>query len=132
MSPIDLYRSTLGGGITAPSGTDPVKGGRLNQTDLKGSAEFKDLLKTEQSKVHLSSHAETRIKSREIPWSPQLEARISKGMDQAHSKGSKEALILADNVAVIANVNTRTVVTAMDRGQMKERIFTNIDSAVLV
>lgn len=129
MSIIELYRSTQVGGVGSPSSVEPVKG---NRADLKNPSEFKELLKTEQSKVHLSSHAETRIKSREIAWSPQLEARISKGMDQAQSKGSKEALILADNVAVIANVKSRTVVTAMDRGQMKDRIFTNIDSAVLV
>jgi flagellar operon protein len=61
-----------------------------------------------------------------------LENRIVSGLNQAESKGSREALILADNVAVIANVKSRTIVTAMDRGQMKERIFTNIDSAVLV
>ena len=33
---------------------------------------------------------------------------------------------------LIANVKSRTIITAMDKSQMKDRIFTNIDSAVLV
>ena len=50
----------------------------------------------------------------------------------ADSREKARALILAGDVAVIANVQSRTVVTAMNRQQMKDRIFTNIDSAVLV
>ena len=82
--------------------------------------------------MNFSKHAETRIRSREIPWSEALEGRINKGIDAAEAKGSREALILADDVAVIANIKSRTVITAMDRTQLKEKIFTNIDSAVLV
>ena len=61
-----------------------------------------------------------------------FEKRIGKGIDTAQAKGSREALILSDDVAVIANVKSRTIVTAIDRSEMKERIFTNIDSAVIV
>ena len=128
----DLYRASNIGGVTGPSKTESSSELKRPVEKRTGPSEFQELLETEQNKVNLSSHAETRIRSREIAWNPQLEARISKGMDQAQSKGSREALILADNIAVIANVKSRTVVTAMDRSQMKERVFTNIDSAVLV
>lgn len=119
-------------------GLVPISGGSTESRPATQSpavkpgqpSEFQKLL--QQEGLNLSQHAETRIRSREIPWSPELEKRISGGIDQAESKGSREALILADNVAVIANVKSRTVVTAMDRDQLKERIFTNIDSAVLV
>ena len=100
-----------------------------------GPSEFEKVLQSHHpatGEVKLSQHAETRIRSRDIPWNPDLERRISSGIDAAMAKGSREALILADNVAVIANVKSRTVVTAMDRTQMKDKIFTNIDSAVLV
>ncbi len=95
-----------------------------------GGSEFQKILDDKQ--LNFSQHAETRIKSRSIPWDSGLEKRIQSGIDQAGQKGSREALILADNVAVIANVKSRTIITAMDRTQLKERIFTNIDSAVLV
>jgi len=103
-----------------------------NGSAKSATSDFAKILVSEQAKLQFSSHAETRIKSRAIPWNEELASRISSGVDQAQSKGSREALILADNVAVIANVKSRTIITAMDRSQMKERIFTNIDSAVLV
>lgn len=84
------------------------------------------------AKLNFSQHAETRIRSRAIAWDENLEKRISEGIDAARAKGSRETLILADNVAVIANVKSNTVITAMDRTNLKERIFTNIDSTVLV
>lgn len=94
--------------------------------------EFQKVLKHEESKINMSQHAETRIRSRDIPWSPALEKRVMEGIEALEAKGSREALILADGVAFIANVRSKTIVTAMDRTQLKERVFTNIDSAVLV
>jgi flagellar operon protein len=140
MSISDLYRA---GGV--PGGISPVKPGgdkipAARPGEAQGPSEFHGLLKesiqggapSDPNKLNFSQHAETRIRSRAIPWDAQLEARIRNGLNTAQSKGSREALILADNVAVIANVKSRTIVTAMDRNQLKERIFTNIDSAVLV
>jgi len=126
MSVSDIYRA-LGGGVVQPLTDRP--GVSKPQTNKSGPSEFQSLL---SNQVNLSQHAETRIRSRNIPWSVELEKRISQGIDAAEAKGSKETLILADNLAIIANVKSRTVVTAMERDQMKERIFTNIDSAVLV
>ncbi|MBM4317105.1 MAG: flagellar biosynthesis protein [Deltaproteobacteria bacterium] len=137
MSISELYRSLNPTSIRP----DGVEGVRPSQIQDRVSAktknpsepsEFEQILRHENKSFSLSQHAETRIKSREIPWDSHLEKRISKGIDQAESKGSREALILADDVAVIANVKSRTVVTAMERSQMKEKVFTNIDSAVLV
>ena len=82
--------------------------------------------------IRFSTHAETRIRSRAIEWNAELEKRVTGGIDSAREKGSREALILAGDVAIIANVKSRTVITAMDANKMKDRIFTNIDSAVIV
>ncbi len=132
MSISEIYR----GIVTNPSvDTKGPQGGVTPSRPDKpnGPSEFQALLEKEtHSTINLSQHAETRIRSREIPWNADLEKRIAGGMDQAQSKGSKEALIIAGDIAVIANVKSRTVVTAMDRSQLKERVFTNIDSAVLV
>lgn len=114
-----------------PKGPDHRQGTRLPEK-TNAPSEFQQILEKEERLLNLSQHAETRIRSREIPWNEDLERRIAGGIDQAQGKGSKEALIIADNVAVIANVKSRTIVTAMDRSQLKERVFTNIDSAVLV
>ena len=124
MSISDIYRASLP--IPAVDNNRPSQGTR--GPDPK-SDEFQKVLNQELS---FSKHAESRIRSREIPWDQALEGRISRGLDSASQKGSRETLILADNVAVIANVESRTIITAMDKTQMKERIFTNIDSTVLV
>jgi len=124
MSISDLYRAAV---PIAPTGTGGIS---TPASAIPKTNEFKDLLKKET--INFSQHAQTRINSREIPWSHELEKRVVQGLDSAEKKGSREALILADDVAVIANVKSRTIITAMDRSQMKEKIFTNIDSAVLV
>jgi flagellar operon protein len=134
MNVAELYRGLTS--ITPETGTNRAPS-TVERRPAGEPSEFERLLKgnlspNPTSKVSLSQHAETRIKSRSIPWSAALEKRISGGIDAAEKKGSKEALILADDVAVIANVKTRTIVTAMDRNHMKEKVFTNIDSAVLV
>lgn len=134
MSIQDLYRAG------APS-VNPTGLGGINERPSVGKGnspvspeEFQKVLKQEEGKVNInmSHHAETRIRSRDIPWSPALEKRVMEGIEALEAKGSKEALILADGVAFIANVRSKTIVTAMDRTQLKERVFTNIDSAVLV
>lgn len=124
MSIAELYR-----GIVSPVQT-PEARPLSDKGKLSGPSEFQEVLKKQT--LSFSQHAETRIKSREIPWDEAMEKRVTQGIDAAEKKGSREALILADNVALIANVKSRTIITAMDRTQMKERIFTNIDSAVLV
>jgi flagellar operon protein len=122
----ELYRSvTPLGPSEAPESRAPARGNAPKNTP----SDFDKIL---SDQITLSNHAHTRIQSRAIPWDDRMRARISSGFDVAAGKGSREALILADSVAVITNVKDRTVVTAMDRSQMKEQVFTNIDTAVFV
>jgi len=133
MSISELYRvvSTANSPATEKKPAAVPPGAKSGSVD-----EFQKLLQQESqpaaSKLNFSQHAETRIRSRAIAWDANLEKRVAEGIDAAQAKGSRETLILADNVAVIANVKSRTVITAMDRASLKERIFTNIDSTVLV
>ncbi len=140
MSISELYRnigpvvpSEPGMGLKSPE-VAPPKPGEVSEFEkvLLRHNEPPPLKAPGESGIKFSSHAETRIKSRAIPWNEDLERRVSGGIDSAKTKGSREALILAGDVAVIANVKSRTVITAMDANNLKERIFTNIDSAVIV
>lgn len=128
MSITELYRAMNPVGPAQPASSGNV--GRPEPGGApKGPSEFQEVLRKQQ--LSFSQHAETRIKSREIPWDAGMERRVSEAIDAAEKKGSRETLILADNVALIANVKSRTIITAMDKSQLKERIFTNIDSAVI-
>ena len=83
------------------------------------------------NELKFSAHAQTRIKSRDIDMTPQVMEKLTNAVDSAQSKGSKNSLVLFSNAAFIVNVPTRTVVTAMDGENIRENIFTNIDSTVL-
>lgn len=130
MSISELFRASSSTINPTSPGVSDSPGIRKSQVP-EGPSEFKKLLEQEQG-VSLSQHAETRIRSREIPWDDALKSRVTEGINRLEEKGSREALILAGDVAFIANVRSRTIVTAMDRSQLQERIFTNIDSAVMV
>ena len=51
-------------------------------------------------------------------------------MDRAAQKGARESLVLLDDVALVVSIKNRTVITAVDAANLKENVFTNIDSAV--
>jgi len=95
------------------------------------NASFADVLKEKVSGITFSAHAQTRITSRNIDVSPQVMDKLTNAVDTAQKKGSKNSLVLFPNAAFIVNIPNRTVVTAMDGENIKENIFTNIDSTVL-
>jgi flagellar operon protein len=82
--------------------------------------------------LKFSQHAAQRMVDRGISFKPEELARLSDAVDKAAKKGSKESLVLMGDNALIVSVKNRTVVTAMDREAMKENVFTNIDSTVIL
>ena len=58
--------------------------------------------------------------------------RLKAGAQKAGEKGISESLVLVDNMAFIVNVDNNTVVTAMDSAKAQEKVFTNIDGAVII
>jgi flagellar operon protein len=85
-----------------------------------------------QDKLKLSGHAQTRMQSRNIELGPAEWDRVMEGVDRAAAKGAKESLVMVDDVALVVSVKNRTVITAVDKANLKENVFTNIDSAVIV
>lgn len=90
---------------------------------------FEEVL-TDRLKV--SNHAQTRLESRNIQMDAQKWDRVMQGVDRAAQKGARESLVLLDDVALVVSVKNRTVITAVDQEKLKENVFTNIDSAVIV
>lgn len=103
-----------------PSRTNPVPGSRS----------FQDVL--QESVVRLSQHAEARLQQRGIQLKPEQLSKIQSAIEKAAAKGSKESLVLMDDIALIVNVKNRTIVTAMDGKSMKDNVFTQIDSAIII
>ncbi len=82
--------------------------------------------------LKFSAHAKERLSLRNIQLSEDDMDRITTGVNKAAAKGAKQSLLVMDSQAFIVSVTNRTVITALDGGSMKENVFTNIDSAVIV
>lgn len=83
-------------------------------------------------KLKFSSHAVDRMRSRGISIQPDMMKNIENAIGRAAAKGAKDTLVLAGDNALIVSVKNNTVVTVMDRAAMKDNVFTNIDSTVVV
>lgn len=108
----------------------PNRGKNRNSNVETASPSFEKLL--QQNMLKFSNHAVKRLEQRGIEIPSEQLSRISDAVDQAAEKGSKESLILMNDMALIVNVTNRTVVTAMDGESMKDNVFTKIDSAVII
>jgi flagellar operon protein len=82
--------------------------------------------------IKFSNHAVERMQSRGISYSPEEMSKLSQAVSKAAAKGSKDTLILMDQSALIVSVKNNTVVTVMDKNALKENVFTNIDSTIVM
>ncbi len=82
--------------------------------------------------VKLSAHAQERLRQQNISISPQDFNLINDAVQRAEKKGSRESLMLLRDLALVVNISNKTVITAVDKARQKERIFTNIDSTVIL
>ncbi len=115
--------------------TGPVTPGMLRkpQTGETASAPAKPFAEVlESNLLKLSNHAAKRLEQRGIELKSEQMKQIGSALDKAAAKGAKESLILMQDMAFIVNVKNRTVVTAMDSESMKDNVFTQIDSAVII
>lgn len=88
---------------------------------------------TEQAApLKLSAHAQERIAQRGISLDEDERRILQEATDALHAKGARDALLLRADAAFVVNVPSRTVITAIDGGELRERVFTQIDSAMLI
>lgn len=82
--------------------------------------------------IKFSAHAQQRMKTRGITLNAMEMDQIRSAVSKAAAKGARESLVLINNKALVVSVPNRTVITAVDEGSLKENVFTNIDSAVIL
>jgi flagellar operon protein len=118
--------------IAYPAGKAAVT--KCNDKVDKDYVSFGRALENAQSKlnVRLSKHARARMYSRNIALDRGQVERLNRAVDQAKAKGIRDTLVLLDDKAFVVNVKSTIIVTASDQGSLKEKIFTNIDGAVIV
>jgi flagellar operon protein len=111
--------------------------------DSVSKPSFAELLRTQQGLasgpdsqtatqgLRFSAHAQTRMQSRQIALEAGQLNRLQGAVQRAASKGARDALVLMDDLAMVVSVVNRTVVTVVDKDNLKQNVFTNIDSAVI-
>ena len=62
----------------------------------------------------------------------QLLGRLEHAVEEARRKGARDVAVIGSQGVFIVNVPNNVVVTTMTQDDMKDRVFTNIDSAVLM
>ena len=95
-------------------------------------ADFQTLLQQRATGLNFSKHAAKRMNERGIPVDNQLMSDLENAVEGARKKGARDVAVIGRQGVFIVNVPNNTVVTTMSQSDMRERVFTNIDSAVLM
>jgi len=101
----------------------PIQGGGFGKV-------FENALHRQET-VNFSKHANMRLNDRKITLTDNQLSRVEAGLNRAYAKGIRDSLVLVDDVALVVNVKSKTVITAMD-AEKQENVFSNIDGAVIV
>lgn len=105
------------------------------QTNTGNSVPFAELLQKEAGSpqsVQFSKHAALRVQQRGIEMTEGLLSDLNQAVKKAQEKGAKDVAVIGASGAFIVNVPNNVVITTMSGAEMKDNIFTNIDSAVLI
>ncbi len=104
------------------------------KNSVRNAGAFSDLLRKacKEREIKLSAHAEQRIVQRGIEVGGADIERISDAIERIAEKGGSKAAIFYRDVIFITDANDRAIITAINKDEMKERIFTGIDSAVVI
>lgn len=133
----------IGGGAASPVKNDSISS-QLFKDALKsfepsltnGLTQSTESLKTpamsSAQTLKFSNHAVDRMQARGVFFNQDEIGKIQEAVGRAASKGSKDSLILTDKAALIVSVKNNTVVTVMDKAALKENVFTNIDSTIVM
>lgn len=101
---------------------------------IKAGIDFNSVLKSiqQEKELKISGHAMDRLKERQIELSKNDLDSLKSAVENIRNKGGKEALILYNNIAFITSIRNNTIITAVDKDSLKENVFTNIDSAMIL
>jgi flagellar operon protein len=117
---------------------DTYLNGKVSGKAKAPEVSFNDILKQKsqimipRQDLRFSKHAAGRLEERNIALSDEQMVRLNDAARKASEKGIKESLVIVDSLAFIVNVPNNTVVTALDRTDSEDNVFTNIDGAVIV
>lgn len=125
--------------INHPQAPAEIK--KNNKIDSIQPNEFSDILQskelgqntgTNNQGISISQHAQKRLEQRSINLDSSEYAKLKQALQSLQSKGGKESLVVTDKAAYIMDVTNQKIVTAMNKQELQQNVFTKIDSTVFV
>ena len=116
---------------------NPMLVNHLRKNDIalknnKSGRDFAGVFKQELNNLVFSKHAINKIEHRGIDINEKTLEKINSAMDKLQSKGSRDSLVFIEDVAYVVNPNSKVIITAVDKENLKENVFTGIDSAIFM
>lgn len=87
---------------------------------------------TDAQELKISKHATDRIAERNISISESEWQHVTEKVFEAREKGVQQPLVLMEQAALIVSAKNATVITALDRAEARQQLFTNIDGTIVL
>lgn len=127
--------SSLPSDVQKAEQTNALKKGQTSE--FKGLMD-RELLQPQVSKkdigpeVNVSTHAVKRLQERNIELDGNEYMKLKEAMGKLRAKGGHDSLVITNKAAYVVDVDKNTVVTAVDKNNMNENVFTKIDSTIFM
>jgi len=82
--------------------------------------------------VKLTTEAQAALTAAGIELSPLELDRIGRAIDGVTEAGGQQALFVGEKVALVVDVAERTITTGTTRIEARDRVFSDIDSVMLI
>lgn len=112
-----------------PPGTQELKSDPKNSEALSN---FKEIFDDELKDLKISGHAAKRLKERNLEMDSAEYLKLREAVSQLRKKGGNDSLVITGKAAYIIDVKNQTIVTAMDKENMENNVFTKIDSTMVI
>jgi flagellar operon protein len=113
------------------------KSGNVKSQNTKQTDEFQSLLnKTlepqKEMPLEISKHAAKRLEERDLKMDTSEFLKLQNAVKKLKQKGGRDSLVITEKAAYIVDVNNNRVVTAIDKSEMADNVFTKIDSTLMI
>lgn len=123
--------------------SDAQKAEQANALKSGEKSEFKGLMDKELLQpqvtpkdigpdIKVSTHATKRLQERNIELDGNEYMKLKEAMGKLRAKGGHDSLVITNKAAYVVDVDKNTVVTAVDKNNMNENVFTKIDSTIFM
>ena len=116
--------------ISKPQAIGQNQAAKPASANTETATDFQTILQ-EKTGLKFSNHAIDRLVDRRVGLDYRTADRLSKAVEIANKKGADQSLVLLDQLAFLVSVRNKTVITALETANMREGVFTQIDSAII-